>query len=234
MSHAKMDLKVVALDRTYGGVTIDTLVKWAMEGRITSDDLVRTAGSDHWVSVTQVPELAASLPRGVAAAPATDGQPQGEFEAIAAEESDEAEQWTVKRPSRRAEEAEMDMTPMIDVTFQLLIFFMLTNNLANPAPMLVPEAVHGRGLDPQGRQMVLLDENGKYYLGDRAETENIASSLDALAQEVARNAAAADRPMDVIVSAHKTARYVQVRELVERLGGISNLGDVMLGVEEKK
>jgi biopolymer transport protein ExbD len=228
MSHAKLDLKIVAIDRVYGGQTMDTLVNWAMEGRITADDLVRPVGSDHWLSVTQVPQLAASLPCVITAEPVTDDPPQAEFDV------DEAEQWTVKRPRMRAEEAEMDMTPMIDVTFQLLIFFMLTNNLANPAPMLVPEAVHGRGLDPQGRQMVLLDENGKYYLGDRPETDNIAPSLDALVQEVARNAAEADHPMDVIVSAHKTAKYVQIRELVEKLGGISNLGEVMLGVEEKK
>lgn len=228
MSQRSMDLKVVALDRVYGGVAMNTLVKWALEGRIASVDLVRAVGSDHWLPVTQVPELAASLPVGVASGPSVDGEVDAELDA------DEADQWTVKRPRLRAEEAEMDMTPMIDVTFQLLIFFMLTNNLANPAPMLVPQAVHGRGIDPQGRQMVLIDETGKYYLGDQAKSENVAASVEALVQEVERNASAADRPMDVIVSAHKAAKYLQVRELVEKLGGIANLGEVMLGVEEKK
>ncbi|HET6883403.1 MAG TPA: biopolymer transporter ExbD [Pirellulales bacterium] len=224
---ATMDLKVVALDRVYAGVAMNTLVQWAMEGRISTADLVRATGGE-WLSVTRVPELAASLPHGFVVEPSLDGEPEAEFEA------DEAEQWTAQRPRLRAEEAEMDMTPMIDVTFQLLIFFMLTNNLANPAPMLVPQAVHGRGVDPQGRQTVLIDENGTYYLGDKADDANAVRTLDSLIQEVAGNASAADRPMDVIVSAHKTAKYAQVRQLVEKLGGVANLGEVMLGVEEKK
>ena len=42
-------------------------------------------------------------------------------------------------PEEVATEA-LNMTPMIDVVFQLLIFFMLTNSLANPAPLEVAEA----------------------------------------------------------------------------------------------
>jgi biopolymer transport protein ExbD len=223
-----MDLKVTALDREYAKVPMKTLVQWAMEGRIAPGDLVRASGTADWLGVSQVPELAASMPRGLAREPSLDGEDDPELDA------DAASQWVAKRPRHRSEEAEMDMTPMIDVTFQLLIFFMLTNVAAHPSPMLVPEAVHGRGVDPEGHQMILIDENGGYYLGDRAEPQNISDSLDALVSEVAGNIGGAEQPVEVIVNAHKEARYVQVRELVERLGNVPNVGEVKLGVEEKR
>ena len=128
----------------------------------------------------------------------------------------------------------MEMAPMIDVTLLLLIFFMLTNTLANPSPMDVPTALHGRGVNMEGQQLILIDQQGEYYLGDRARPENLAPSLDALAREVQQNAEHSQTAMDVIVSAHKRARYVEVRELIERLGGLEGLGRVMLGVEEKQ
>ena len=123
---------------------------------------------------------------------------------------------------------------MIDVTLLLLIFFMLSNSLANPSPMEVPAAVHGRGVNMEGQQLILVDQQGNFYLGDRPQAENLAESLDALVQEVQQNAEHSQTAMDVIVSAHKQARYVQVRELIERLGGLDGLGRVMLGVEEKQ
>lgn len=227
MAKSKLELKIVALDRVYSDVPDKTLIAWAMQGRISPDDLVRRVGSQHWHSVRDVPELAAHLPHGLAREPA------GEDEEEPEQDVDEAASWVARRPRRRGEEAEVDMTPMIDVTFQLLIFFMLTHHLANPAPLAVPEAVHGRGVDAQGRQSILVDEAGHYYLGDVLKPDNEAPSLDALVSEVAANASAAPNALDVIVNADKSAKYVQVKRLVERLGSISNLGKVMIGVEEK-
>ena len=223
-----LDLKVVALGRVYRGATLSKLVNWAMQGRIAAADLVCRSGSDNWQSVLDVPELAASMPQGVARADAADDEEAAELDV------DRASQWVPQRPRRRAEEAEMDMTPMIDVTFQLLIFFMLTNHLANPAPTLVPEAAHGRGVDAEGRQMIVIDEQGDYYLGDTIKPEALASSLDALVDEVRLNARAAAGPLDVIISAHKSVKYGRLRELVERLGNVTNLGKILVGVAEKQ
>jgi biopolymer transport protein ExbD len=225
MSDSTLDLKIVALGRVYRRVPLEKLVTWAMEGRIVAADQVCPAGTDQWRSVLEVPQLAASLPDG-----AVHDASAGDAAEI---DADRATQWTAQRPRRRAEEAEMDMTPMIDVTFQLLIFFMLTNHLANPAPTLVPEAAHGRGVDAEGRQAIVIDEHGNYYAGDTIKPDAMVSSLDSLVDEVRLNARAAERPLDVIVSAHKRVKYARLRALVERLGSISNLGKVLIGVEEK-
>jgi biopolymer transport protein ExbD len=227
MSHDLMDLKVVALDRVYPRVPRATLSQWAMEGRIAQGDLVRVTGTEPWQSVAQVPWLAASMPAGVLQ-DAVAGEEEADLDV------DAAAKWVTRRSKKKYDEAEMDMTPMIDVTFQLLIFFMLTNSLANPAPLEVAEAQYGRGVTPDGKQTILIDDKGTYYLGDTAIAENVSPSLDALVDEVRGNAAAAPSPLEVIVTAHRRSKYLQVRQLVDRLGSVPNLGNILLGVEEKR
>jgi biopolymer transport protein ExbD len=223
MARRLMELKVVSLDRVYRPVPMETLVRLATEGRISAEDLVRPAGTEAWCRVDQVPSLAAGLPRRAGAEPGAAGD---ELDAAGGG-------WTPLRAGPQPEEAAMDMAPMIDVTFLLLIFFMLTNSLANPSPMDVPTAVHGRGVTLEGQQLILIDQQGKYYLGDRAKSENLAGDVDALIREVQQNAGRSEMPLDVILSAHKTTKHVRVRELIEALGSLDGLGRVMLGVEEK-
>lgn len=227
MARRQMQLKIVSLDRTYSPVPLETLVRLASEGRISPEDLVRPLGTEQWYRADEVPALAAALPRRVAGQPLDAGGRQVDLEDAA------GGGWTALRKAKQYEEPAMDMAPMIDVTFLLLIFFMLTNSLANPSPMDVPDAVHGRGVNLEGQQLILIDRQGRYYLGDRAEEDSRAGSLEALIAEVRQNAAAGKDQMEVIISGHKQARYWQVRDLVERLGAVENVDKVMLGVEEK-
>jgi len=131
------------------------------------------------------------------------------------------------------EDSVLDLTPMIDVTFQLLIFFMVTNTLSEAVPIEVPRAVYGRGVSPAGMQSILITDKAEYYLGDSVDPQNQATSLDALVEEVSKNAEAAEKPLEVIISAHRESKHVDVRQLMERLGGVNNLGTVRLGVEEE-
>jgi biopolymer transport protein ExbD len=227
MARRNMELKLISMDRVYSPVPFDKLVQLATQGRLSPDDLVRPVGTQTWYPVSEVPALAASLPQPALAQAAAEGGPVVDVEGAA------GERWVPRPPASRAEEAEMDMAPMIDVTFLLLIFFMLSNSMANPTPMDVPAAVHGRGVTLEGQQQILLDQEGDYYFGNVASDQNRAESLEALIEEVQTNADAADAALDVIINAHKKLSYVRVRELVEQLGTVEGLGDVMLGVEEE-
>jgi biopolymer transport protein ExbD len=55
--------------------------------------------------------------------------------------------------------AAINMTPMIDVVFQLLIFFMLVNNISNEegAPMIVPELEDPKTLEFGDRNRVVIN-----------------------------------------------------------------------------
>jgi biopolymer transport protein ExbD len=139
-----------------------------------------------------------------------------------------------RRRRRIIEDTELDMTPMIDVTFQLLIFFMFANQLANPSPIEVPLAKYGKGIMPDGKQAILVDDQGSYYLGEVAKEETAEPSLETLLNQVADNASSAEQPLEVIISAHKAAKHQQLRQLLERLSDVPNIGPIHLGVEEKQ
>ncbi len=222
MASPMMELKIVSMGKVYGPVPMETLIRLASGGRISADDLVRPVKSQTWLKVTEIPALAARLPQ--RAMPI--GDQELEQEASGGEPP--------RRKPREVEDTEMDMTPMIDVTFQLLIFFMLTHAMMHAPPVEVPEAVHGRGVNMEGQQFVLVDENGRYYLGDSPSDENATPSLDALVREVERNAGSGGgrASMDVIVHAHKQTKHHYVRELVNRLGGVPKIGKIMVGVQE--
>ena len=62
-------------------------------------------------------------------------------EVVSPEAEDDDEPY--KRPKRPPEDTEIDITPMIDVTFQLLIFFMVTSTMQGNPPAQVPKSVSG-------------------------------------------------------------------------------------------
>jgi biopolymer transport protein ExbD len=242
MARKTMHLKIVAKDQLLGPLPLETVIQMAAEGRLSADDLVRPGGYRGWLRVTEVAELAAHLQmpppeerlsrtdcQSVPQEPAASAEPV----ATAGDEPVEARA-PIRLARRRVEDdAAMEMAPMIDVTFLLLIFFMLTNSLANPAAMDVPAAVHGRGVTLEGQQLILVDQDGRTYLGSTPSPEAAADSLDALVKEVAENARKSRQPLEVIVSAHRNVKHRHVRELVEGLAKTGELGPIRLAVEEK-
>jgi biopolymer transport protein ExbD len=263
MSDELLDLKIVRIDRVYSNLPVATIRQWIAERRVTPDDLVRPVGAQNWLRIALAPEFAppppapfpppaAAAPRATQASPVVPAPAQrkanvpGGIPSGATTKDLSADDLATdlgiseparSRPRRKSavpEDTVLDMTPMIDVTFQLLIFFMLANQLANPAPVEVPTAKYGKGVMPDGKQSILMDEAGRYYLGQSATAESAEPSLDAVIRQVSENATNNDQPLEVIINAHKRSHYQYVRELLERLEKVDHLGVVHLGVEEKQ
>ena len=53
----------------------------------------------------------------------------------------------ISRRRKRVRDADFDITPMIDVTFLLLIFFMITSTMQTTPDLDIPPAKHGFGVD---------------------------------------------------------------------------------------
>jgi biopolymer transport protein ExbD len=232
MTDELLDVRIVKTGRVYQSVPLEKLRRWVTERRVLPNDEVRPVGGTRWLRVSMAPELG----------------PAGKVEAVpqppttrasehAAEHGDLGIAVPAKsRPRRRLrllEDTVMDMTPMIDVTFQLLIFFMFANQLANPNPIEVPEAQYGRGVLSDGTQAILIDDMGRYYVGENTMEENLAA-LDELVRIVTGNASLSNGPLDVIISAHKQSRHEQVRILLDELARVPNIGAMRLGVEERQ
>lgn len=94
---------------------------------------------------------------------------------------DDGEEPPVKLKSR-CEEAEMDMTPMVDVTFQLLIFFMLTTSFAMQKSLQIPKPQQSSASAASTKQLeeitedpnfvtVRVDPSGTFFI-ESAKFEN--------------------------------------------------------------
>lgn len=115
----------------------------------------------------------------------------------------------------------LDMTPMIDVTFLLLIFFLVSSVPDVKAALDLPRAEHGIGV---GKRVALVisvaqPEEGAgvaVYFADEKSGSPIAGNRDA--QETAvRNAveaAVAGGTTDVLLQAERRVRYRDVDRLV--------------------
>lgn len=225
MAEERLDLKVLRTGREYSGLPRSQILQWMAERRVLGEDLVKPTGARNWMKVSMAPELLGGGDSSHSDTPAHSEYDLG-IEAPAKARS--------RRRLRVLEDTVMDMTPMIDVTFQMLIFFMFTNQLANPNPVTVPEAAYGKGVTPDGKQVVIIDDTGRYYLGETTREENIEPSLDTLIQKIAGNAELSDVPLDVIITAHKDSKHRGTRTLMQRLGKVGNIGQIHLGVEERQ
>lgn len=72
--------------------------------------------------------------------------------------------------SSRRDEVSLDMTPLIDVVFLLLIFFMLTASFTQAQRLKVelPKAEQGETADPSKDWVIEIDAQGHYALNGEA------------------------------------------------------------------
>jgi biopolymer transport protein ExbD len=79
---------------------------------------------------------------------------------------------------KKSEEAGVDITPLLDVVFQLLLFFILTSALVQPAIELdIPESdQNSEALEAD--LVISVDREGRVFINDRiVSLEEIAASL---------------------------------------------------------
>jgi biopolymer transport protein ExbD len=93
------------------------------------------------------------------------------------------------RRRRPAEEAEMDITPMIDCTFLLLIFFLVTSRMSAETPIELPLARHGGAVVLKESIIVTVTkgdgDGARIYKGDSSASENLIEGADVVEQEEA-------------------------------------------------
>ncbi|GAB6042197.1 ExbD/TolR family protein [Endothiovibrio diazotrophicus] len=124
--------------------------------------------------------------------------------------------------SPRREEPEINLTPLIDVVFLMLIFFMISTTFNREAEMSIqlPEA----SAEPAERRddtlELVINREGRYFIGEQEvvnrELETLRDALRAVAGEKA-----AERPL--VISADAEAPYQAVIRAMDAAGqlGIS-------------
>lgn len=103
-----------------------------------------------------------------------------------------------RRGLKRRPHTLLDMTPLVDVVFQLLIFFLLTSTYVqqgasstSTVPVELPESSLNASQEAPSEIIISISEEGAVYVGD----EQV--SLDELAQRLAR--AAQSKPDTIVL-----------------------------------
>lgn len=132
---------------------------------------------------------------------------------------------------RPRESADMDITPMIDITFLLLIFFLVCSSLDQSAEIEMAEARYGTAVSERNATIVSIDvadpteRKAIVYLGDGATGEPLPDDPRAQEEEVrtAVEAAYADGRSIVVVKAHQAAKCEDVARIASAAGLIEGI-----------
>ena len=119
--------------------------------------------------------------------------------------------------------ADLDITPMIDVTFLLLIFFLVASNMAQSNPVDLPPARYGGGVSKRTSVIFTVADGGgpsgsaEVFLGDGKQGERLP---DDQAEQKRRITLAVeegflrDGKTSVLVKAERLVRYREVSRVV--------------------
>ena len=118
--------------------------------------------------------------------------------------------------AREREEVGVNLTPLIDVVFLLLIFFMVSTTFRNETDLEIqlPEATQEATPADRQRVMVAIDKNGRYFVNDSALPED---NIDALKAALIA-AADDDRSLPIIIRADAATRHQAVVRAMDAAG----------------
>ena len=121
------------------------------------------------------------------------------------------------------DELELNITPLIDIVFLLLIFFMVSTTFQTESQLRVqlPEATERAVADPTEPLEVVISAEGQYAVAGRELSDNeLATLIDAL-----ESAAGDDRERPLVIRADARAPHQAVVRAMDASSraGLSNL-----------
>ncbi len=124
-----------------------------------------------------------------------------------------------RRARRESEEAAIDLTPMLDVVFIMLIFFIVTTSFVKEAGIDVNRPKAAKAVSkPSATIFVAIRANGEVWLDKRAvDVERVGASIEKML---------AESPTDtVIVQADREAKHGVVVSVMDqiKLAGIEKI-----------
>lgn len=220
-----LDVWFVSTEQVYRGVPFQVAAGWVEQGRVSAADKVRpTRSNDPWVTIGEHPLLSDYLPlkygggKPVAAAAATSAttEPLDSPEALG-------------HTKAEAEDDDVDMIPLIDVSLVLLVFFMMTTAAAsNDSLVKLADVEKGAEINREDPlvitvQMDLRESGEAFYAlkvgaGRTIKPEDnnlltltdVKARLDALLPQFTS-------PPELRIACHPKVKNVRVRELVTEI-----------------
>ncbi|NRB77004.1 MAG: biopolymer transporter ExbD [Verrucomicrobiales bacterium] len=131
----------------------------------------------------------------------------------------------VRRRKRPLDEVSFQITPMIDMTFLLLIFFMVTQTITQQernAPVKLPVALSAVAPERTERDVINIDGEGNYYIGDKMATKDeVLAHLRVKFEDFP--------PLQIYLRADKNTPTKKIREFVDMATEVGAI-DLIFGV----
>ena len=150
----------------------------------------------------------------------------------------ETDQFVPPAPKKRTDD-ELDMTPMVDVTFLLLIFFMVTAAFALQKVLEVPpvtdEEVSNQPVEELDKDtvMVRIDADNIFWVSgpNWTEEQKAVTSLDmrAKVRDASKGLGKSGGPSKMMVEAHEEAVYEKLIDALDA-GSAAAIAEIRLSI----
>ena len=177
--------------------SLKALRTWVHQGQVETSDMISSDGGKTWTRAGKIPEIIPFFPAG---SPVRAEVTRG---------------YSGKIERRRKSIEVIDMIPMIDMVFLLLIFFALTSTfeIQRVLEMTLPEAESGRKLAEEKTMTLFVKADSRLLLADRpVELEDLKAEL---------SGASSQGPLTLVIRGDSKAPHgsvVQVMDIARSAG----------------
>ena len=147
-----------------------------------------------------------------------------------------AEEEPLMRKRDRGVDVEMDITPMIDITFLLLIFFVVCSIPDQDSAVDLPQAKYGKGVSQKNSVIITLSDEGAdaapIYLADGKDGEMLPEDVDVqreMIQEAVEKGRLEDQKENVLIKADRNVAYRDVEKVIKAVSRVEG-AKIYLGV----
>jgi biopolymer transport protein ExbD len=139
---------------------------------------------------------------------------------------------------REVVDAEMDITPMIDCVFLLLIFFIVCSTMERQSPIEMAKARHGKGVSERSAVIITVGEGGvdeaPIFLTDGVDENPVAGDADQqreLIRVYVEKGKRDDAKQDVLIKADRNVAHRDVSRVIKAASSVEGM-NIHLGVFE--
>ena len=197
-------------DKVFDPVSLKTLRTWVYENRIQGHDMVSSDEGKTWSLAERTPEL---LPFFSSQSTTVSELPTG---------------YVGKIERRRRSIEVIDMIPMIDMVFLLLIFFALTNTfeIQRYLELSAPQASSGKSLKKLEQLTLYINKENLVFLEDeQIELRELESKLRKATQE--------DTEVTLAIKGDEHVQHGRIVELMDIANG-AGVKKILITVRRKK
>ena len=155
-------------------------------------------------------------------------------------EADEESSAPLLPPRRRPDDVEMDITPMIDVTFLLLIFFLVSATPDKRTAIELPKADHGVGVSQLRSVVLTIAEGGLnaapvYAADGRIPGTELSDHLDTRREQIGElvEEGFRENKPNVVIKGDRNVAYREVARVIKAVSQVQGV-KIHLAVLESK